>query len=122
MEWRSDVVECDWMARPADPWDRDLNRQVSGANASQQALRDAIAVRKLLFSALPEVESASLRAFRQSPEGTPELIITGTVTREEDIARNVPSLAMQAKLLGFQFWMEDGFLETLQSEDCALSF
>ncbi len=32
------------------------------------------------------------------------------------------SLVMQAKLLGFQFWMEDGSLETLQSEDCAMSF
>jgi hypothetical protein len=122
LEWRGDVAECDWMARPSDEWDRDLPRQVSDANVSEQALRDAIAMRELLFYALPGVDTASLRAFRQSSDGTRDLIITGTVTRGEEVPRNVPSTAMRAKLLGFQFWFQDGFLEAMPSEECAVSF
>ncbi len=122
IEWRGGVAECDWLARPADEWDRGLSRKVSEGNVSEQALRDAIALRELLFDALPEVETASLRVFRQSAGGVHDLIITGTVNREEEVPRNIPSVAMQAKLLGFQFWFEDGILESLHSEDCAMSF
>jgi hypothetical protein len=121
VEWRGDVAECDWMARPADEWDRDLPRQVSDANVSEQALRDAIAMRELLFHALPGVDTASIRVFRQSSGGTRDLIITGTVTRGEEVPRNVPSTAMRAKLLGFQFWFQEGFLEAMPSEECAVS-
>ena len=122
LEWRGNVAGCDWMARPADEWDRDLPRQVSNANVSEQALRDAIAMRDLLFNALPGVDTASLRVFRPSPGEAHDLIIMGTVTRGEQVPQNVPSTAMRAKLLGFQFWMEDGILEALQSEKCAMSF
>jgi hypothetical protein len=121
LEWRGDVAECEWMARPADKWDVHLPEGVRRRNESQQALQDAIAVRELLFAAMPEVESASLRVFRQSDEAS-DLIIVGTVTRGQEIPRRVLSAAMQAKLLGFQFWLEDGILEALQSEECAMSF
>jgi hypothetical protein len=122
VEWRGDSAECDWMARPADEWDQDLPRQVSNRNVSEQALQDAIAMRKLLFDALPGVDTASLRVFRQSAGGVCDLIVMGTVTRGQEIPRNVSSMAMRAKLLGFQFWLEDGTLEALQSEECAVSF
>jgi hypothetical protein len=122
LEWRGDVAECDWMARPADEWDADLPRHVREENESVQALQDAIGVRELLFSALPRVESASLRVFRQSVEGATHLIITGMVTRTQEIPRNVPSVAMRAKLLGFQFWIENGVLEALQAEKCAVGY
>ena len=122
LEWRGDFAECDWMARPADEWDRDLPRQVGDGNASEQALRDAIAMRELLFDALPGVATASLRVFRPSPGGANDLIITGTVARGEQIPRNVSSTAMRAKLLGFQFWFQDGFLEAMPSEECAVNF
>jgi hypothetical protein len=103
LEWRGDVAECDWMARPADEWDREWPTQVSNANFLEQSLQDAIAIRGLLFDALPGVATASLRVFRQSAGGARDLIITGTVTRGEEVPRNVPSTAMRAKLLGFQF-------------------
>jgi hypothetical protein len=122
VEWKGDVAECDWLARPADEWDRDLPRDKSERNFSGQALQDAIAVRELLFDALPGVDAASLRVFRQTAGGTHDLIITGAVTRGETVPRNVPSTAMRAKLLGFQFWLEDGILEAMQSEECAMSF
>jgi hypothetical protein len=121
-EWRGESAACDWLARPADEWDADLPRQVSGGNVSEQALRDAITVRELLFSVLPGVDTASLRVFRQPAGRAHELIITGTVTRGEVVPRKVSSVAMRAKLLRFQFWFEDGILEALQSEECAMSF
>ena len=121
-ELRGELAECDWLARPSDEWDRDLPRHVSDGNASEQALRDAIAVRELLFQALPGVDTASLRVFRESAGGAHKLLIAGTVTREEEVSRYVPSVAMRAKLLGFRFWLEDGFLEAMPSEECAVSF
>jgi hypothetical protein len=122
MEWRGDVAECDWQARPADEWDRDLSPQVRDANVSEQALRDAIAMRELLFHALSGVDTASLRAFRKLAGGTRGLIIAGEVTRGEEVPRKISSTAMRAKLLGFQFWLEDGILEALPCEECAMSF
>jgi hypothetical protein len=122
LEWRGDVAECDWMARPADEWDQDLPRQVSDGNVSEQTLRDAIALRELLFDALPGVDTASLRVFRPSAGGASDLITTGTVTRGEDVPRKVSSTAMRAKMLGFQFWFQGGILEALPSEECAMSF
>src|SRR6202022_1669290 len=111
VELRGEAAECEWVARPADEWDRDIPRQVRDANASTQALQDAIAIRDLLFRALPGVGTALLRVFRESMTGDLELIISGTVSREMEISRYVPSPAMRAKLLGFQFWLEDGTLE-----------
>jgi len=122
LQWRSNLVECDWVVRPADPWDTDLPRHVSQENESVQALQDAIAIRELLFSELPEAQSAQLRAFRKSAAGELELIITGAVTRNGQLPGNVASAAMRAKLLGFQFWLEDGILETLESQECQMSF
>jgi hypothetical protein len=121
LEWRGDVAECDWLARPPDEWDRDLPRHVSDRNGSEQALRDAIAMRELLFDALPGVETALLRVFRQSAGGVHELIVMGSVNRGDELPRNVPSMAMRAKLLGFQFWLQDGTLEALPSEECAMN-
>ncbi len=122
MELRGDIAECDWMARSADEWDRDMPRPVSDGNVSEQALRDAIALRELLFHALPGVNTATLRAFRRSAGGTYDLIIAGTAARGEEVPRNVPSTAMRAKLLGFQFRFEGGNLEALQPEECSMSF
>ena len=122
VEWRADVAECDWIARPADEWDRDLPRQVREGHVSEQTLRDVIAMRELLFGALSGVDTASLRVFRQSADGARDLIITGIVTRGERVPRNIPSTAMRAKLLGLRFRLEDGALEALQTEECAMSF
>jgi hypothetical protein len=122
LELSGEIAECDWIARAADQWDGEIPRQVSDGNVSTQALRDAIAVRNLLFCALPGVDTAMIRVFRESISGELELIITGTVKKDEQATRKVSSLAMRAKLLGLQFWLEDGILEALRSEECALSF
>ena len=122
LELRGDAAECDWMARPADPWDADLPQPVGDRHASAQALEDAIAVRDLIFCALPGVNSAALRVYRGSANTGPELIIEGAVAREQSATRSVRSLAMRAKLCGLRFWLEDGILEALRTEECAMSF
>lgn len=117
LEVRGDVAECDWMARLPDEWDADLRANAGERNASLQALEDAIAVRDLLFCALPDLSGAVFRVYRQSREESPELIITGTLSREEHVPADVRSLAMRAKLCGFHFGMADGVLEALRFEE-----
>jgi hypothetical protein len=121
-ELQGNAVKCDWVSRAADEWDRDISRHVSDLNVSTQALQDAMAIRDLLFCALPGVNTASLRAFRESVAGEHDLIIAGTVTRDQQVSRYVASVAMRAKLLGLHFWLEDGTLEALRAEECAMSF
>jgi hypothetical protein len=116
-----DAAECDWLARPADKWDADLSRAVGDRNVSLQALRDAIAVRDLLFRTLPDLYSVGVRVYRQSLGQPLELIITGTLTREQRPPATVRSLAMRAKLFGLRFWLDDGILENMQPEEYAVN-
>ena len=118
LELRGDHAECEWIARSADRWDAHFPPSVGERNASLQALEDCLAVRNLLFGAMPEVSSAVFRVYRQVESEHAELIITGTVTREDQAAINVCSLAMRAKLCGLQFWLSDGVLGRFPSEEC----
>jgi hypothetical protein len=122
LELRDDTVECDWIARPPDIWDADLHRSARDGNESLQALLDAIAVRELIFDALPNVNCAVLRAFRQPAREPPELIILGTVSRDAPPVLRVTSIVMRAKLYGFCFCFEDGFLGPMQVEDRSEEF
>ena len=116
LELRGNVAECEWMARPPDHWDLDLPAEVRERHAASQALEDAMAVRDLLFCTLPSLSRAVFRVYRSSGSESPELIITGTVTRDEQIPVTVSSLAMLAKLSGFRFWLDNGELRELQLE------
>lgn len=113
-EVRGESAECEWIARPADPWDTDLPPGIGDRNFSLQALEDSLAIRKLLFSALPSVSKAALRVYRRAETEHAELIITGTVTREDDAASSICSLAMRAHLCGLRFWLSDGILDGVQ--------
>jgi hypothetical protein len=117
MELQGETVECEWIARSADVWDTHLRPSVRHRNASLQALQDAMAIRDLLFSELPAVQTATLRAYRQMEGQIPELIIAGTVARGDVAPRAIRSVAMRAKLQGLRFWLDDGILETLQQEE-----
>ena len=114
LQLRNDAVECEWMARAADPWDADLPASLRERHVSLQALQDAIAIRELLLSILPGIQTGVIRVYRQSEGETPELVIAGSVNREEQSAWRIPSLAMRAKLCGFQFCLENGVLEALE--------
>jgi hypothetical protein len=109
------VAECDWVARQQDPWDLGLASSIGRRHASLQALKDAIEIRSLLFAALPDIETARLRTFRESRQSR-EVIITGSVRRRDGSYRSVHSLAMRAKLIGFRFSMENDVLCRLKDE------
>jgi len=116
VEFRGDRAECDWLARVPDAWDSRLPSNRGGRMASEQALRGAIGVSRLLFDSLPEVHEAQFRACRQSAREPPDLIITGKLRREALAVLRVPSLAMRAKLHGFHFWLDDGVFIPLDGE------
>jgi hypothetical protein len=110
-------AECDWIARAPDPWDADLLGEIGKRHAAMQALKDAIDTRSLLFATLPDLTSARLRVYRDSPVHSRELIIVGNVRRNEGSFRGVHSLAMRAKLIGFRFSLEDDFLCRLSRDE-----
>ena len=116
------TVECDWVARSADKWDAGLPPDVGDRNASIQALEDAIKMRELLFLAIPNICTAVLRVYRQTTSGDTELIIAGTVSKDQKAPATVRSLAMRAKLMGLRFWLDEGVLENLQPSEYAMGF
>lgn len=121
----ADVVECDWLARSADPWDADLPPRIGRSHSSLQTLRDAIDVRALLFHAIPDAETAYFRIYRENAAQMREIIVTGCAQRNDNSARTVHSLAMRAKVLGFRFRLEDGVLCKMSADDkaaCAPNF
>jgi hypothetical protein len=122
LELREELAECEWMARPPDAFDSELSAAVAQRNQTLQALQDAMAVRELLFDALPQVRTAKLRVYRSTVGGSVDLIITGTVSREDPEPLRVSSIATRAKLCGFHFSLEDGVLEPLHMKDRNLEF
>lgn len=112
-ELRGETAECEWVARPNDPWDAGLPAHVRDQNQTIQALHDAINIRDALFKSMPAVKCARLRVYRQQEEQEPELIITGSVSREDVPPPRVASLAMRAMLYGLHFRLEDGALGPL---------
>jgi hypothetical protein len=116
LELRGEFAECEWMARGPDPWDAHLAPSIAQRNQTFQALRDAIAVRELMFNMISELQSAKLRVYRQSASAT-DLIITGLVTREDRPPLRVSSIVMQAKLCGLHFTLEDGVLGALPMKE-----
>ena len=107
------AVECDWMIRPADPWDTDLSAAVRQRHTSLQALKDALNVRALLFDAFPTADSAEVRVFRESEDYTWEMVISGSLHRNDNTSRQVHSIVMRAKVLGFRFRMENEILRKI---------
>src|SRR5260370_22216941 len=118
LELRGESLACDWVARPADIWDADLRQPLRDRNESMQALADAVALRDLAFDALPNLQTAVLRAFRSSGAlEPPELVINGVATRGASAVFPVPSLAIRAKFYRFPFEIEDGILPTLRGKE-----
>jgi hypothetical protein len=113
LEVTRDHVVCEWFVRPPDAWDQQLPARVREENRTHQTLRDALKMRELLFGSFPGIQSARLSAFREDENREPELIMTGTVTREDEAPPRIASLVMRAKLCGFRFLLMDGVLMAL---------
>jgi hypothetical protein len=85
---------------------------------SQQALRDAVRIRDLIFAVFTEVDHAVLRAFcPSSAREPPEMVILGHSGRADGAVVRVNSWAMKAKLCGFHFNLDDGILQGLESQE-----
>src|ERR1700724_2279547 len=102
-ELHAGSAECEWIARAPDPWDLDLATEVGERNSALQALLDAIALRQMIFSSIPEIREARFRVYRKRNSDGHELIITGLVTRADDAPPRISSLVMRAKLYGLHF-------------------
>lgn len=116
LELREDCAECEWLARASDPWDADLPIDLKAGNEVLEALRDALAVRKHLFASLPQIRCASFRVYRAMEGQSRELIIAGSVSREDEPPARVASLVMRAKLCGLRFNLSEGVFEGLSAE------
>jgi hypothetical protein len=115
LEWRGNMVECDWLMRPADPWDREIPPTLAEEHLTLQALRDAMSLRDIVFASFPAVTSADLRMFRPDADHQLALVMTGTVNRSNEVLRRVASVAMRARLCGFHFTLDRGALESLST-------
>jgi hypothetical protein len=113
LQWTSSSLQCDWLMRPADQWDKDLPPHLMEENRTLQAFRDALQLRSLVFSSFPRVDRAELRMFREGAQGEPELVMAGTVNRADETLLRVPSVVMRAKLCGFRFSLAGGVLERM---------
>ena len=116
-QMKEDAAECDLIARDPDSWDVDLSRKIGRRHASLQALKDAIDVRSLLFVAMPGLATVRLRVYRDTSTHTRELIIIGSVRRQDGAFRGTHSLAMRAKLVGLCFCLENDLLCRLSREE-----
>jgi hypothetical protein len=107
---RGDSVECDWMMRSVDPWDKYLPEHLATENQTLQSLRDALKLREIVFRSFPAVGMAHLRMFRADAEHQLELVMTGSVNRTDEVLHRVPSVMMRARLCGFHFNVREGSL------------
>jgi hypothetical protein len=114
LQWKADAVECDWMMRPVDRWDIDLPAHVAEENQTLQALRDALTLREVVFESFHGVSNAELRMFRSGVGQLPELVMTGSVNRTNEVYSRVASVAMRAMLCGFRFTLAEGVLESIE--------
>jgi len=119
LEWKGNALECDWLMRPADRWDVDLPPQVVEENQTLQALRDALKLRNLVFESFPRVDNAELRMFRIGADSLPELVMSGSVVRTNEIFERVASIAMRARLCGFRFTQGNGSLQRMTPLGCS---
>jgi hypothetical protein len=113
VEWKGDLVECDWLMRPVDPWDIYIPAQLATENQTLQALRDALELRKIIFRSFPAVSLARLRMFRADENHCLELVMTGNVNRWDEEFHRVPSVMMRAKMCGFRFTVAEGSMRGL---------
>ena len=103
----AEAVECDWVARPTPKAPARGFSPAQHRHASLQTLRDAIEIRALIFNLIPDAKEAHFRVFRMLPDDSLELVLTGLTHRVDHSSRGLRSVVMKAKILGFQFRLEE---------------
>ncbi len=113
VEWKGDLVECDWLMRPVDPWDECLPPELATENQTLQAFRDALKLRAVIFRSFPAVGLADLRMYRADENHCLQLVMMGSVNRWDEEFHRVPSVMMRAKMCGFRFTVAEGVMRGL---------
>ena len=113
VQWKGDLLECDWLMRPVDPWDKYLPPELATENQTLQALRDALKLRAIILRSFPAVTLAQLRMYRADKNHQLELVMTGNVNRWDEELHRVPSVMMRAKMCGFHFTVAQGAMHGL---------
>jgi len=108
-------LEIEWRAREIHPWDRGLLSPSQRAKAFvEQALADTEAAIYRLFSALPQVDTITLRARELESE---RLIISGTVLRPEMLVLDQDlSIGMRLRYLGVTYHSAGSLFEALDED------
>lgn len=115
-------AECDWFMRRPDPWDAYLPPRLQQEHRTEQALRDALKIRELIFSGFQQIDRAGLRMYRPVQGAEPELMLVGEVERETGGLGRVASLVMRARLYGFRFSLTGGVLERMPATEFNAGF
>jgi hypothetical protein len=113
MEMHPGRVEFECLARAGDAWDADISERLARRHITLQVLHDAIDLRAILFQAIPGVDEALIKIYRDSDECRRELIMIGQTHRNDHSARGVHSLGMRARILGFQFHVDNERLKVI---------
>jgi hypothetical protein len=90
-------------------------------NQTLQALQDALTLRDVVFKSFPAVMTAELRMFRADALHRLELAMTGNVSRSNEKFERVASVAMRARLCGFNFTLEQGEIGPISSAPLSCS-
>jgi hypothetical protein len=114
LAFEEETVRCDWLLRPPDVLDHGLNPEWRDRRVAIEALHDALTMRELVFTTLPQARFGQLRAFSESSGAARTLMIAGSVSREAEPVHRSPSMAMRALSCGFRFRLTNGFLEPLE--------
>ena len=68
-------------------------------------------LRALILESFPAVINAELRMFRADRNHRLELMMSGRVSRSNEVLDRVSSVVMRAKLCGFNFTLSNGVFE-----------
>ena len=113
---KAESASCDWFMRLLwIPGTFCLSARQREEHLTEQALRDGLSIRELIFRGFPQVQRAELKVYRKCEDGDHEIVMTGLVHRETEVLPRVASLVMRAKLYGFRFSLDGGALERMGS-------
>jgi hypothetical protein len=105
-------LQLEWFARDVHPWDRDLPAPHQAELFCQQALQDTEAAILRLSRMLPDIAQVNFRVL--DPHASRRVILTGNVERREiPWACRLESIKMRLLMMGVQFLMAGGQLESL---------
>ena len=105
-------LDVEWRADGLHPWDRDLPEERQTQLFAARLLDDTVMRVRLLFCALPDVDTVRIKVLEPRPRGG--ALLEGTISRARlHDCETCRSAAMCLKLLGVAFQLRDGRLEPM---------